>query len=44
MGVIKKKVGTRGSDFGNKYVCDVCSSDVTTTVGSLDSISSYYPY
>jgi transcriptional adapter 2-alpha len=34
MGVIKKKTGTRGTEGGIKYVCDVCSSDITSTVGS----------
>lgn len=33
MGVIKKKTGTRGTEGGIKYVCDVCSSDITSTVG-----------
>jgi transcriptional adapter 2-alpha len=32
MGVIKKKTGTRGTEGGTKYVCDVCSSDITSTV------------
>ncbi|KAF2999909.1 Transcriptional adapter ada2 [Curvularia kusanoi] len=32
MGVIKKKTGTRGTEGGIKYVCDVCSSDITSTV------------
>jgi hypothetical protein len=35
MGVIKKKTGTRGTEGGIKYVCDVCSADITSTVGSL---------
>jgi hypothetical protein len=34
MGVIKKKTGTRGTEGGIKYVCDVCSSDITSTVCS----------
>ncbi|KAF2125026.1 transcriptional adaptor 2 [Dothidotthia symphoricarpi CBS 119687] len=32
MGVIKKKTGTRGTEGGIKYICDVCSSDITSTV------------
>lgn len=35
MGVIKKKTGTRGTEGGTKYVCDVCSSDITSTVGAM---------
>ncbi|KAI9792231.1 MAG: Transcriptional adapter ada2 [Candelina submexicana] len=32
MGVIKKKTATRGTEGGVKYVCDVCSADITSTV------------
>jgi len=32
MGVIKKKTAVRGNDGGVKYVCDVCSVDITSTV------------
>ena len=32
MGVIRKKTGTRGTDGGLKYICDVCSADITATV------------
>ncbi|KAF1813548.1 putative Myb-like transcription factor [Eremomyces bilateralis CBS 781.70] len=32
MGVIKKKTAVRGTEGGVKYVCDVCSSDITSTV------------
>ncbi|KAM5345257.1 hypothetical protein ACJ41O_011119 [Fusarium nematophilum] len=32
MGVIRKKTITRGGEGGVKYVCDVCSSDITSTV------------
>lgn len=32
MAPILKKTNTRGSDRGVKFVCDVCSSDVTATV------------
>lgn len=35
MGLIKKKTASRGSDGGVKYVCDVCSSDITSTVSSV---------
>lgn len=32
MGVIRKKTAIRGGEGGVKYVCDVCSSDITSTV------------
>ncbi|KAF7560924.1 hypothetical protein G7046_g3216 [Stylonectria norvegica] len=32
MGVIRKKTATRGGEGGVKYVCDICSSDITSTV------------
>ncbi|KAF2443035.1 transcriptional adaptor 2 [Karstenula rhodostoma CBS 690.94] len=32
MGVIKKKTASRGTEGGVKYVCDVCSADITSTV------------
>lgn len=32
MGVIKKKTAVRGTEGGVKYVCDFCSSDITSTV------------
>lgn len=35
MGVIRKKTATRGTEGGTKYHCDVCSVDVTSTVGRL---------
>jgi hypothetical protein len=34
MGLIKKKTASRGTEGGIKYVCDVCSSDITSTVSS----------
>lgn len=34
MGVIRKKTATRGGEGGVKYVCDVCSADITSTVSS----------
>ena len=39
MGVIRKKTATRGGEGGVKYVCDVCSADITSTVRI---ISCYY--
>lgn len=35
MGLIKKKTASRGTEGGVKYVCDVCSSDITSTVSSV---------
>lgn len=32
MGVIRKKTGTRGGEGGVKIVCDVCATDITSTV------------
>ncbi|KAI1170625.1 hypothetical protein F4777DRAFT_105292 [Nemania sp. FL0916] len=32
MGVIRKKIAARGGEGGVKYVCDVCTADVTNTV------------
>ncbi|KAK8159954.1 transcriptional adapter 2 [Phyllosticta citribraziliensis] len=32
MGVIKKKTAVRSTEGGVKYVCDVCSVDITSTV------------
>ena len=38
MGVIRKKIAARGGEGGVKYVCDVCSADITSTVsGNLHS-------
>lgn len=34
MGVIRKKTANRGGEGGVKYVCDVCSVDITSTVSS----------
>jgi transcriptional adapter 2-alpha len=42
MGVIKKKTGTRGTEGGTKYVCDVCSSDITSTVSPTTTLPSLY--
>ena len=35
MGVIRKKTVTRGTEGGLKYICDVCSADITSTVSTL---------
>ena len=32
MGVIRKKTISRGTEGGLKYICDVCSKDITATV------------
>ncbi|TVY44781.1 Transcriptional adapter [Lachnellula subtilissima] len=32
MGVIRKKTATRGGEGGVKYVCEICSADITNTV------------
>ena len=34
MGVFRKKTVTRGTEGGLKYICDVCSGDITSTVGT----------
>ena len=34
MGVIRKKTISRGTEGGLKYICDVCSADITSTVSS----------
>jgi hypothetical protein len=39
MGVIRKKTATRGGEGGVKYVCDVCSADITSTVSLWRKIS-----
>jgi transcriptional adapter 2-alpha len=36
MGLIKKKTAIRGTEGGVKYVCDVCSADITATVSAPD--------
>src|SRR5215468_6600240 len=35
MGLIKKKTAIRGTEGGVKYVCDVCSVDITATVRNI---------
>ena len=35
MGVIRKKTVTRGTEGGLKYICDVCSGDITSTVSEF---------
>lgn len=37
MGVIRKKTASRGIEAGTKFHCDVCSIDVTSTVGNYQS-------
>jgi transcriptional adapter 2-alpha len=32
--MIKKKTATRGTEGGVKYVCDLCSADITSTVST----------
>ncbi|KAH9908326.1 transcriptional adaptor-like protein [Xylariomycetidae sp. FL2044] len=32
MAIIRKKTATRGGEGGVKYICDVCSADITSTV------------
>ena len=38
MGVIRKKTISKGYEGGLKYICDVCSADITATV-SLEGSS-----
>jgi hypothetical protein len=38
MGLIKKKTAIRGTEGGVKYVCDVCSADITATVSALPDL------
>ncbi|KAK2626369.1 hypothetical protein QTJ16_004631 [Diplocarpon rosae] len=38
MGVIRKKTATRGGEGGVKYVCDICSADITSTVSFEPSV------
>lgn len=38
MGVIRKKTAVRGGEGGVKYVCDVCSADITSTVSHHSQI------
>ena len=37
MGVIRKKTITRGTEGGLKYICDICSADITATVCAVES-------
>jgi transcriptional adapter 2-alpha len=32
MGLIKKKTAVRTTEGGIKYICDICSADITATV------------
>jgi transcriptional adapter 2-alpha len=40
MGVIRKKTATRGGEGGVKYVCEICSADITNTVSYIAMFSS----
>ena len=44
MGLIKKKTAVRGSEGGLKYICDVCSADITSTVRIRCAHSSCHEY
>ncbi|KAL5600898.1 hypothetical protein BROUX41_005736 [Berkeleyomyces rouxiae] len=44
MGVIRKKTAVRGGEGGVKYVCDVCSVDITSTVRIRCAHASCYEY
>lgn len=35
MGVIKRKNIVKGNEGGLKYICDVCSADITSTVSEI---------
>jgi len=35
MGVIRKKIAGRSGEGGVKYICDVCSVDITSTVSDF---------
>jgi len=43
MGLIKKKTAVRGTEGGVKYVCDVCSVDITATVRDYEGGPSTLP-
>jgi transcriptional adapter 2-alpha len=42
MGVIRKKIAARGGEGGVKYVCDVCSSDITSTVSESLALGTWH--
>ncbi|EON96710.1 putative transcriptional adapter 2 protein [Phaeoacremonium minimum UCRPA7] len=42
MGVIRKKTAARGGEGGVKYVCDVCSADITSTCFSEGKSSNFH--
>ncbi|KAK8188376.1 transcriptional adapter 2 [Phyllosticta capitalensis] len=44
MGVIKKKTAVRSTEGGVKYVCDVCSVDITSTVRIRCASSACHDY
>lgn len=43
MGVIKRKNIVKGNEGGLKYICDVCSADITSTVSELYPFQSDAP-
>lgn len=43
MGVIKRKNIVKGNEGGLKYICDVCSADITSTVSELSRIHPFAP-
>ncbi|TPX11784.1 uncharacterized protein E0L32_007521 [Thyridium curvatum] len=44
MGVIRKKTAARGGEGGVKYVCDVCSADITSTVRGHPGVLPHLSY
>lgn len=43
MGVIKRKNIVKGNEGGLKYICDVCSADITSTVSGLNQPDPFAP-
>jgi len=43
MGLIKKKTAVRTTEGGIKYICDICSADITATVRRFP-YPAYYSY
>jgi hypothetical protein len=39
MGLIKKKTAVRTTEGGIKYICDICSADITATVRCFQSLA-----
>lgn len=44
MGLIKKKTAVRTTEGGIKYICDICSSDITATVSLVAPSVRTLPY